>query len=262
MLKQTILTLIACCSVFSGVEAKIVETRHIKDVLPLIDSETWFLVDLDNCMFEGSQALGHGNWFYDEIQQRMENGMGKDEAIQDFYPTWIKIQKLSGVKPLESDFIPILSMLQDQGVVIMGLTHRQPSCADSTVRQVSSLGFDFLRSAPSKETFAVPSYHATLYVQGILFVSDYNRKINIFEQFLTMINQKPKKIVFVDDSRKNVEELETLAADGIEYIGVHYTAKEYVKPLYVREIAEFQAKFLDKIMSNEAAIILMENGLE
>jgi hypothetical protein len=32
--------------------------------------------------------------------------------------------------------------------------------------------------------------------------------------------------------------------------------------LYVREVAEFQYKFLDQIMSNEAALLLLENGLE
>ena len=77
-----------------------------------------------------------------------------------------------------------------------------------------------------------------------------------------MINRKPTKIVFIDDKRKNVEELENLTRYGIEYIGVHYTAIEHVKPVYVREVAEFQSKFLDQIMSNEAALILMESGLD
>lgn len=47
--------------------AKIIETAHIADAIPYIDEETWFLVDLDNTMFESKQALGHANWFYDEI---------------------------------------------------------------------------------------------------------------------------------------------------------------------------------------------------
>ncbi len=40
-----------------------IEAKNIEDVIPLIDNETWFLVDPDNCMFEGAQALGHANWF-------------------------------------------------------------------------------------------------------------------------------------------------------------------------------------------------------
>lgn len=246
----------------SSLEARIIETKCIKEVLPLIDEDTWFLVDLDNCMFEGAQALGHANWFYDELQQRMQKGMSREEAIRDAYPGWIKTQKACKVKPLEDSFVPTLLMLQGKGITIMGLTHRQPSVADSTVHQVGSLGFDFLTTAPSKESFVIPAKTPTLYFQGILFVSDYNKKIDIFEPFLSIINKDPKKIVFIDDKRKNVEELEAMTKYGIDYIGVHYTAIEDVKPVYVREVAEFQYKFLDKIMSNEAALLLMENGLE
>lgn len=259
MLYRFALILLFC---LSSLEAKVIETKHVKDVLSFIDEDTWFLVDLDNCMFEGAQALGHANWFYDQLQQRTQKGISREEAIKDIYPTWIKTQRVCKVKPLEDTFVPTLLMLQSKGITIMGLTHRQPSVADSTVRQVGSLGFDFLTTAPFKECLTIPSETPTLYLQGILFVGDYNKKIDIFEPFLSIIKKSPKKIVFIDDKRKNVEELEALTKYGIDYLGVHYTAIEEAKPIYAREIAEFQYKFLDQIMSNEAALMLMENGLE
>lgn len=244
-------------------EAKIIETAHIADVVPFIDQDTWFLVDLDNTLFEGAQALGHANWFYDEVQERMQKGMSKEEAIRDFYPNWIKTQKACRVKPLEADFVPTLISLQNRGITLMGLTHRQPLVADSTVKQVSSLGFDFNKTAPSNETFTIPAKHPTLYLQGILFVNDSNEKGKIFLPFLSIINQKPNKVIFIDDKRKNVEELEAaLNKMGIEYIGIYYTAIEHVKPVYNREIAQFQYHFLDQIMSNEAALLLMEHGVD
>jgi hypothetical protein len=94
------------CLASSCVEAKIIETRHVKDVIPLIDHETWFLVDLDNCMFEGAQALGHASWFYDELQQRMQKGMSREEAIKDAYLGWIKTQKACRIQSLEKEFVP------------------------------------------------------------------------------------------------------------------------------------------------------------
>lgn len=254
--------MILCCLTSLEIEAKILETKHVEDVLPLIDENTWFLVDLDNCMFQGAQALGHANWFYDQLQKRLEKGMSREEAIADAYPDWVKTQKVCNVKPLEENFVPLLLMLQSKNITIMGLTHRQPSVADSTARQVSSLGFDFLTTAPSKDSFVVPAKTPTLYFQGILFVGDYNKKIDIFEPFLSLIKKNPKKIVFIDDKRKNVEELEGLTKCGIEYIGVHYTAIEDSKPVYFPDVAEFQYKFLDQILSNEAALLLMEKGLE
>lgn len=244
-------------------EARIIETAHVADVIQFIDEDTWFLVDLDNTMFEAKQALGHANWFYDEMQKRLQNGMSREEAIRDSYPGWIKTQQVCSVKPLEEDFVPSLIRLQSQGITVMGLTHRQPSVAQSTVRQVASLGFDFITTAPSKDSFVVPADSPTLYLQGILFVSDYNKKGDVFMPFLSKINKSPKKVVFIDDKRKNVEELEqTLAKYKIEYVGIYYTAIEHAKPVYSRELAEYQYKFLDKIMSNEAASLLMQHGLE
>lgn len=240
--------------------AKIVETRYVEEILPFVDEETLLLVDLDNCMFQAAQSLGHANWFYDLMQTRMQKGMTRDEAIADVYPFWIKTQKACRVKALEENFVPILLSLQKKDIVIMGLTHRQPSVADSTIRQVHSLGFDFLITAPCKEELTVPSKTPTLYSEGILFVGDYNKKIDILEPFLHIIKKHPKKIVFIDDKRKNIDELEYLTQLGIEYIGIHYTAIEYTEPVYFREIAEFQYKLLDQIISNDDALLLMEKG--
>lgn len=81
--------------------------------------------------------------------------------------------------------------------------------------------------------------------------------LNHFSLWLT--NNQKKSYSY---KRKNVEELERLTRYGIEYMGLYYAAIEHAEPVYVREIAEFQSKFLDQIMSNEAALLLMEKGLE
>jgi predicted phosphatase len=85
----------------------------------------------------------------------------------------------------------------------------------------------------------------------------------MFIHFLSIINQRPKKVVFIDDKKSHVEEVKNvLSRHGIEYIGFHYTAHQYVEKVYHPEVAEFQRKFLKTIMSNEAAHLLMQNGLE
>ncbi len=245
------------------IEAKIIETVTIENIVPLIDNDTWLLVDLDNTTFEGKQALGHTEWFYDKAHAKMRSGMTLEEATRECYPEWIEVQKICPVKPVEEAFIPALSLLKQRGIVIMGLTHRQPSLVDSTLRQVASLGLSFHDSAPVKNTFAVPSETPTMYTEGILFTGEYNKKGVIFVRFLSIINQKPKKIVFIDDKRSHVEEVEkALMGQGIEYIGVHYTAIEHVEKVYSPAIAEFQYKFLNTILSNDGALLLMQHGLE
>jgi hypothetical protein len=43
---------------------------------------------------------------------------------------------------------------------------------------------------------------------------------------------------------------------------VYYTAIEQSMPIYFRELAAFQYKMLEKILSNEAAMHLLEKGIE
>ena len=127
---------------------------------------------------------------------------------------------------------------------------------------ISFKNFHAISLAPSKDSFTIPASTPTLYLQGILFVGDYNKKGDVFLPFLSIIKQFPKKVVFIDDKRKNVEELEqTLTKYGIDYVGIYYTAIEQSKSIYSRELADFQYKFLDRIMSNEAANLLMQNGI-
>ncbi len=231
--------------------------------MAFVEDDSWVLVDFDNTLFQAKQALGHVGWFYDEVNQGLEKGLPHDEAVREAYVHWVKVQKFCTVQPLEEDFIPFITHLQDRGIVVLGLTLRQPMVADSTMRQVSSLGIDFLKTAPVHEDIDIPAKSHAIYCQGTLFASDYNKKGEILETFLAMTGQNPKKIVFIDDKKKNVEELQQMAIKlGIDYVGVYYTAIEKAEPIYFREIAAFQYKMLEKILSNEAALHLIENGIE
>lgn len=258
--------IIAACLGFLPIfsEATIIETRTIEHILPVIDEDTWVVVDLDNTTFEGKQALGHTEWFYDKAYAMMrEDGITLDEATRKCYPEWIEIQKICPVKHLEEAFISSLIELQKRGIVVMALTHRQPSLAEATLRQLNSLGLDFHDSAPAKHSFSVPSETPTLYTQGVLFTGEFNKKGEIFVYFLSIINHRPKKVVFIDDKRSHVEEVKTaLSKHGIDYIGFHYTATQHVEKVYDPEVAEFQRKYINTIMSNEAASLLMKHGIE
>lgn len=244
-------------------ESKIIETASVSNFYSLIDRDVWLVIDLDNTTFEGSRALGHTEWFYDKAGVLMKEGMTLDEATKEIYPEWIEVQKICPVKPVERAFVESLRLWQDKGIVIIGLTHRQPSLADSTIRQLSSIGLCLNKTAPHQESFVVPADTPTLFTEGVLFTGEFNKKGEIFKRFLTLIGQKPKKVVFVDDKRSHVEDVgHTLIDLGIDYLGIHYKATEHVEKVYFPHIAAFQLKMLNQIMSNEAAVLLMERELE
>jgi hypothetical protein len=184
--------------------------------------------------------------------------------LKELYPLWVKIQEICSVKAVEDATVPLLLNLQQHNIVIMGFTHRQPPVVSATIRQVHSLGLDFSKTAPHIHLDSIPaSGGPTCYQKGILFAGDYNRKGEVLLNFLAMNGQRPKRIVFIDDKYKNVEELEkVLAEQNIDYLGIYYTAIEQQPAIYSREVANFQFKFIGSILSNEAAQYLMKNQLE
>lgn len=242
---------------------KIVETYAINSIQPYINSDTWVLIDLDNTLFESKQALGHANWFYDLIQEKMQKGASKEQSIKEIYPLWIQTQKICDVKPVESRMVELIKEYQAMGVVVMGLTHRQVSVIKSTLRQVGSLDLDFRLTAPYKEKWKWEDKCPTVYTKGILFVGDFNSKASVFLEFLKTVEKKPRHIVLIDDNRTHVEELgKALEKENIDYVGVHYRAIEKSEKVYYPEIAVFQLRFCEHIISNEAAFLLIEEGIE
>lgn len=220
---------------------KIIESSSIVNVLPLIDEETWVLVDLDNTVFQAKQALGHVNWLQDEVQKHIAMGKSREEAFYSMYPIWKKTQMTTEVIPVEKSFIQAIKQLQDKNIVLMGLTHRQLFIVPETLRQLDSLGISFQQTAPSHNTYNIAAKQPALYTQGILFVDDFNTKGDVLRSFLQHLHRKPKKIVFIDDKKKNVEDLAQVALlEEITYIGIHYTAVEKGIQIYSPELAKCQ----------------------
>ena len=210
-----------------------IESAHIADAISFIDEKTWVLVDLDNTLFEASQAVGHANYYYDKVGMLLQKGMSRKDALEKLYPEWLEVQETCGVQVIEEDFIPLMIALQKKGIIVIGLTHRRPIAAGITLRQVISLGFDFTFTAPSQEIFSLEAKHPTLYLQGILFVNDFNNKGEVFNSFLSKIGRRPEKVVFIDDKEANLEDLgKTLHQLKVDYIGIYYTAlTEKIPPL-------------------------------
>jgi uncharacterized protein (DUF952 family)/FMN phosphatase YigB (HAD superfamily) len=237
---------------------QIIESLTIANVLPLIDDDTWLLVDLDNTLFQASQALGHVNWLLDEVTKRIEQGMSREDAFHSMYPLWKKTQMITSVIPVEAGFIEAIKELQAKEIVVMGVTHRESFLISETLRQLHSLNIDFLISAPSKDSYVIEAKQKAHYFKGILFVDTFNEKGEIFNILMQKMKYKPKKIIFLDDKKKNVEEFaQSVTKQGIHCIGVHYTAIDQGPQIYSPEIAQLQLSLLDKILSNTQAQTLL-----
>lgn len=250
-----------------SLHAKIITASSIDEVSHLITSDSWFIVDLDNTVFEGKSAVCHGSWFLDLMNDNIKQGMSKKEAITEAAKSWDTVQQKCEVKPVEPQMITLLRDLQKRGVVVMALTHRLPSVIDTTLRQLESIDIDFQKTAPASQSeMLIPPLSdperkgPSRYRQGVLFVGLNQDKGDVLTQFLKIVNLTPKKIIFIDDSKGNVEHVEkTLQKTSIEQINIHYTAVKEKSTVYSPMIAAFQYKHFEKILTNEQAKDLMDD---
>lgn len=215
-----ITTLLYSLLIFS-LQAVVVEVRSIEDIVTHIDENTWVLVDLENCLFEIEWPLQHAKWFYDEVEKKIKTGMSKEKAIEAVYPAWVKTEMNGKVKPIEPTFIPLLLKLQERQIVVMGFTHRQPSTRGGTKKHIAFLGFDFSKTAIVEREMVLQYNPPAMSSGGIIFAHGSNREIDILRLFLAKTKKNPKKIVFISNNRGDLEDLESIVEDGIDYVGVH-----------------------------------------
>lgn len=243
-----------------GLSAQVINTTTIKDAEAYIDEDSWFLVDLDNTLFQAKQALGHTDWFEHEMKERISQGMAKDEAISDFNPHWVESQKICEVIPVEEHTPAFIQKLQNKGYIVMGFTHRPCSVIDSTLRQAQSIGVNFAHSSLLQQDVIIPSKKdQAMHTQGIIFSGSHNSKGEILDALFQMAGKRPKKIVFIDDKDYNISSLENLLKEtDIEYVGIHYRGVDNQPKIFHPEIAKVQFDYMNKIISNEMAMSLLQ----
>jgi FMN phosphatase YigB (HAD superfamily) len=239
---------------FSLLEAKIIQTNHIEDILSHLNASTWVLFDLDDTLIEGENQLGSAKWYYHETEKLVQRGLSNEHAQKVFYPQWILSQTICPVRTIEPHTALIVAKAQAMTERAIGLTTRPPPIASLTSEQLQKLGIDLTETA-----LEFPSgfdLEATVYRNGIWFLSDLPSKGKIVLRLLDAMEAHPKRIVYIDDGRHHLEEMEkALSEKKIEFIGIHY--KRAQKRPYDSQIADLQYRSLPEILSDaEAALIL------
>lgn len=237
-------------------EAKILETNRIEDVLLHLDEKSWLLFDIDDTLLEGENQLGRAEWYSHEIQKLLLRGHTAETAQKTFYPQWILSQILCPIRTVEPNTAAVVAKAQKRSRHVLGLTGRHPSIAALSAEQLSKLQIDLSKSAPPfPEAF---DWKGTKYQKGIWFITDFLSKNEAFSRLLAVLSENgPKRIVFVNSAREDLEEMEkSLDLLKIEFIGIHYT-KAHERP-FDPKIADLQYSRLPEIFSDAQ----IETGLE
>lgn len=224
-----------------SLSAEIIQTNRIEEVLFHVDETTWVLFDIDNTLIETVTHAGRMEWFDHVVEKLMvEEGLDRSTADVLLYPKWVAIMELCRIQTPEEQTAHLVKLIQRKSEASLALTARPPTLAKLTLRHLDEVKIDFSHHTPQAVSLETP--HPTHFENGVLFASMLNSKGALFRQFLEKSDKKPKKILFIDDARHHLEQMELeLQKLGITFTGFHYT-KSSERP-FDPEIAfrEYQA---------------------
>lgn len=235
---------------------KIIETKNFSEIYDHIDKNTLIVLDIDDTLLVPTQMLGCDAWFCHRVKLYQELGMDKGSSLETTIAEWEAVRHITQMQLVEPGTEKIIQDLQNQGYMVMGLTTQGLALATRTSQQLADQQINLTLTAPTKEDhYFLVNHHGILFRNGILFTSGRS-KAEAMEKLCTAMNLHPKKMIFVNDKKDNLQDLERYALNrGIDFTGLRYGFSDFRKEAFDKKIAdyEFCNSSFDYIMSDEEA---------
>ena len=239
-------------------DASIVRTNMIIEVLSHVDANTWVFFDFDDTVLMSQMQIGRPEYYPMEFGTLRSQGFDEEMAHGICRLHWNEMQEKFPVMLTEASVFDVVIQSQRTAAYTIGLTARGPQTNLVTQKQLQSLSLDFSKSSPTNISIDLPFRH--LYESGVWYV-EFNEKGFSVRKWLEKISNWPEKIVFVDDRLHHLENMQKeLSKLGIEFIGIHY-CKALENP-FIPQIAQIQAKYFPMIVSDQEALELLKSSLD
>lgn len=227
MFKKIIFSLATLLSLPYALNAKIVETTEIKDILEEIDEDTLVLFDMDDTLTDSSITLGTGAWRQYVRAKIASDYDTKAPGNPHDIMAHAAAQKIP-VRPVEPDIVPLIEDLQERRIAVFCLTKRGYSTWYSTpidgigqmsVNQLKSVRIDFTKTTVPEQFQQIDP---TVFYHGI-FLTDGTKKGVFLEKLFEETGYRPTKVVFIDDKLEENKSVESsLDKLGIANVCVLY----------------------------------------
>ncbi|MCH9610475.1 MAG: hypothetical protein S4CHLAM81_01190 [Chlamydiales bacterium] len=257
MLKQLFILVAASCSLF----AEIIEVKHFSELPHYVNSETLVILDIDNTLLMPTQELGSDQWFRYRLDSYRKEGKTYPQALELALPEWEAVQNITDVAVVEMETPTIIEKLQEKNIPVIGLSTRGLALAMRTVQQLDSVGINLQVTAPSKEEIPLLNPHAILFRKGILFTAGTHKGKGL-QKLLAKLDYKPKRILFINDKRGNLRQLEEGVNElKIPFTGLRYGYLDDKVRNFRSDIADLQLENFKMIVSDkDAETILNSRG--
>lgn len=211
--------------------------------------------DIDNTLLMSTQHIGSVAWADHTIAELVKKGVAKEDAEEIQNILWRAVQPSVNVQNVDPEAPSILKGLHDAGFLILGLTARTPKEGDYTLRQLKSIGINLGKSKPE---FSFDSFgkekRETLYREGILFGTPFNKKSDVLFKFLDENRIDPVHIIFIDDKLSHLEDLSLACAErNISFSGIRFSGADQHVKSFSRQIADLQWSLFPALISDSQA---------
>lgn len=238
-----LLLLVSSSVIGKNTSAQIIEIQKMSEIQKYVDKDTMLIFDLDNTLIAPTGNFGSDAWF-----DYMWDSYKMDPLNKDTYTltlqSWARAQDHVKVSPIESTSLSIIDQAKKMGNPVMALTSRNPALKAVTERQLSLAGIQFTPSVGMLNSYQFPAAYQknfrddAVFDRGILFVGG-NKKGTVLESFFHVAKFLPKKIVYVDDKRGHVENLEQVCKSmNIAYTGFRYGALDEKVKRYTSKVSK------------------------
>ncbi|MFO1257549.1 MAG: DUF2608 domain-containing protein [Gammaproteobacteria bacterium] len=221
------------------------------------------IYDLDNTILTYGHDLGTDQWFDHYFKKKISKGMSPNEAKACTLEQLTRLaDTIKDLKPVEEKIPSLVKAIQARGSQSMILTSRGDYLKQATENQLQdqSLNLSFNAGAFKDIELSLEIGNGALLSNGVAYAAGQHKGHTLIE-ILNKINYFPKRIIFIDDKKYNLEHVfDALSnlAQPLEFIGLRYSFMDQdVKSLDPKIVRKQLEHFHNKpILSNEEALAL------
>jgi len=209
----------------SFVMSQIIESSKFSCLSEYVDGKTLVIFDIDNTLIKSTGYIGSAKCEDYMLNTFQRIGLSKQEAIKKEEAIWVELLDAMQFGLCERDIADVFTRLLEKNITIMGLTARPLASSSLTTKQMRSMGISFEQRLVYDRELLVSNDIG--FIDGVLYVGSGVNKGEVLLKFLDQIGVTPEKVLFIDDSRKNLEHVcEALKMRQIPGIYIHYNFPE------------------------------------
>ncbi|WP_375751433.1 DUF2608 domain-containing protein [Vibrio sp. HN007] len=226
-------------STSAAADVVVKETESFNDVATKISQLTekgenpLVVIDIDNTLLTSTSDLGGDIWYQWQRGKLDVKPAAEDKVDCLFQDSIGLLYELVPQELIEKDVPATVRSWQDKGLTVFALTSRSPNYRAATEREMIRNGYDMTISPlTEKGSDTMPVYidnpkRALSYINGIMMTTGMN-KGTMLQYMMDKTGQKFDSVVFIDDSKKNVVNMEKAYKDdkSVDMTIFHYTKVE------------------------------------